>query len=288
MKTIPAATLDALRRYAAPFADVLPPALAAFAGRDPVFPYAPGSPRGLAVLLLAAALHWPDGEEAAVRALAWLHARFGEDLFRLNRVPFEALAEAVLASGAYPDEGERKRVPGILRSACDFLDAKGPLDAWLASADREARVRELAGAVYWMGKSSLLKNKARYFFWLVARAAELKGGTLPPAGLAPDPKAPAFAWPVTEGHGRFYQDFLRAPLSAGLDPARRLALFADLARKAFDARGEAGWRLYPALEAYLRRGGPLVFRCREAQGGCRPCPLNARCPAAKHFLPAEK
>lgn len=279
MRTFPAPTVEALRRYAAPFEAMLPPVLEGFAGRDPVFPFEAGSDQGLAVLLLAASLHRPEGEEPAARLLSMLYARFGADLFRLNRIPFETLAEAVGISGAYPDGAERKRVPGILRSACDFLDAKGSLRAWIASApDWEPLVRELAGAVYWMGRHSLLKNKARYFFWLAARAGATPGG----GRFA---QARAFAWPVSEGHGRFHHDFLRAPGTAGLDPARRLALFADLARHAFD---EAGWKAYSALDAYLRRGGPLTFRCREAQGGCVPCPLSARCPAAKHFIPAER
>jgi hypothetical protein len=278
VKAIPAATVEALRRYAAPFEPMLPPALEGFAGRDPVFPFEAGSDRGLAILLMAAALHRPEGEEAAARLLSGLYARFGAEIFRLNRIPFDALAAAVEASGTFPEGAERKRVPGILRSACDFLDARGPLGAWLeaprGAPDWEAQARELAGAVYWMGRHSLLKNKARYFFWLVARATGPRY-----------PQARAFAWPAGEGHARFYHDFLRAPKSAGLDPARRLALFADLARQAF---GDAGWKLYPAVDAYLRRGGPLTFRCREAQGGCKPCPLAARCPAAGHFIPAER
>jgi hypothetical protein len=269
-----AARIDLVRRYAAPFESHPPEIYAGFSEPDRVYPFEPGSDKGLGVLLLFAALYRPGAEAATARLIAFLFGRFQNDVFRLNRIPFETLREAVETSGAVADAEERARVPGILRSVCDFFYRVGPLGRWLTSAaDWEMRVMELCGEIYWMGRQSLMKNKARYFLGLVA-------------GTGSFAQAMDFAWPVGEGHLRFYTDFLKptgpkgrsAPMrTSGFDAGQRLQTFQALARQAFP---DAPWKLFAPLDAYLRRGGSLQLRCRTVQGGCRLCPLSAHCPAA--------
>ncbi|MCD6024872.1 MAG: hypothetical protein K0Q91_1788 [Fibrobacteria bacterium] len=273
-----------LLEYAAPFDNHPPEILDGF--RKGVFPFEAGSDKGLGILLLFAALYRPGGESAASRLILALYGRFGNEIFKLNRIPFETLRDEVEAGGALADAAERARVPGILRSVCDFFYRVGPLKTWLEKApDWETRVLELCGEIYWMGRHSVMKNKARYFLWLAAGAHGF-------------PQARDFAWPVGEGHLRFYVDFLKPGRKRGgrivagtyggtssFDAEKRLRTFAELSRAVFP---EEPWKSFTPLDAYLRRGGTLHYRCRTAQGGCRPCPLSAGCPAAPHFLAMEK
>jgi len=294
-----AATVDRLRRYAKSFDAQEAPLFGYFSG-DPkegnerVFPFEPGSDKGLGVLLLFAALYRPGTEVPTARLIAELYRHFQNDIFRLNRIPFDSLNQVVenVTGKTFNSSGQTQeevaRIPGILRSVCDFFYRIGPLGAWLAqAADWETRVMELCGEIYWMGRHSLMKNKARYFLGLAAATGAY-------------PQALNFAWPVGEGHLRYYSDLVyshkasggaRGPgafgakPSTGFDGARRLQAFQLLARAVFP---EAPWKLFAPLDAYQRRGGSLHFRCREAQGGCRPCPLASTCSAAPAFLPQEE
>lgn len=289
--------LDKIRLYAEPFEGCAPPLFALFPGGAPehapaVFPFAPDSDRGLGILLLAASLHRPGGEAAAARILADLYRIYGNDIFKLNRLPFETLRDAVNASIAGAgdlckgmEEAERNRIPGILRSVCDFFYRIGPLGAWLASApDWETRAGELCNEIYWMGLRSRTRNKARLFFWLACQ--------VPGFGARPEMKRQAldFQWPVTDTHMRFWIDIAKPPFTlrsgagGGRTPEERLAAFAAFGRVLFPA---APWRLFLPLDSYLRRDGRGSFRCRTAQGGCRPCPLAKLCPAAGQFIPGE-
>src|SRR5690606_35463230 len=88
----------------------------------------------------------------------------------------DALASEVAALAGGGDDEETRRIPGILRSVCDFFYRTGPLGPWLATApDWETRVDELGAAIYWMGLRSPLRTKARLFVWLACCAAETTG-----------------------------------------------------------------------------------------------------------------
>lgn len=275
------AVRDALRRYveacdASGF--LRPPVLARFGnpadGADRVFPFAPDSDRGLAVLLFAAALYRPGGAALAARVLAGLYQRYDTGLFKLNRLPFEPLRDAVAELAPRLEPEERDRIPGILRSVCDFFYRVGPLGPWLASApDWETRAGELCHEIYRMGAQSRTRTKARHFLWLACQA---------PGFGARHPQALGFDWPTGEGHMRFLFDVVRPPRGFRVPaPEERPAAFAALARAAFP---EAPWRLHAPLEAFLRREGSGDFACRAAQGGCRPCALAPHCPASARFL----
>lgn len=237
-----------------------------------------------------ATTHGYGADEA--RLIAGLYREYGTDIFRLNRSPFEALRERTEALAAHWEAAERARIPGILRSVCDFFYRVGPLVSWMAGADWEQRAGEIAQEIYWMGARSPTRTKARLFFWLVCG--------IPGFGHRDDMRARArgFAWPTSDGHLRFAFDILGAtqPANANVAFASRSSLavfrsagtrgdaFAALARSLFP---EEPWRLYQPLEAFLKpeRGGS--FRCRTIQGGCRPCALAPVCPAARNFLPHE-
>ncbi len=276
-----ATLLEALRRYAGEFeaADRSPPVFAHFpGGSDPVFPFAPDSDRGLGALLMAAALYRPGGEALAARVVSGLYRRYELHLFKLNRLPFEPLQEAVaaLVAPAGLESAERERIPGILRSVCDFFYRVGPLGAWLADApDWEERAGMLCREIYWMGARSRTRTKARHFLWLACMI---------PGFGARHPQASSFDWPAGEGHMRFLFDVLRPPRGFRVPaPEERPAAFSALARAAFP--GEP-WRLHAPLEAFLRREG-RDFACRAALGGCRNCALAPHCPAAARFLESE-
>jgi hypothetical protein len=275
------ALLDALRRYAEDCeasGNLRPPVLARFGnpadGADPVFPFDPDSDRGLAVLLFAASLYRPEGEALAAHVIAGLYRRYDASLFKLNRQPFEPLRDAVAELAPRLDPEERDRIPGILRSVCDFFYRIGPLGPWLASApDWETRAGELCHEIYWMGAHSRTRTKARYFLWLACQV---------PGFGERHPQAREFDWPAGEGHMRALFDVIRPPRGFRVPaPEERPAAFSALARAVFP---DAPWRLRASLEAFLRREGSGDFACRRAQGGCRPCALAPHCPASARFI----
>lgn len=280
------AVLARLRRYADPFESLRPPVFDHFpGGAEPLFPFEPESDRGLAVLLLTAALHRPGGETAAAAVLGGLYRRYGNDIFKLNRLPFEPLRAVIAECAPSMEASERERIPGILRSVCDFFYRTGPLGPWLSAApDWESRAEEISREVYWMGAHSRTRNKARYFLWLAC---------LTPDFAARHPQSLAFAWPVSAGHMRFWLELLKPARIAGAragvrtggrTPEERIAGFAAFARTVFPA---APWRLFQPLDAYLRRTPAGGLACRDAQGECRRCPFSDACPGASLHLSRE-
>jgi len=297
--------LNRIRVYAEAFASCRPAILTLFAAGAPdatdasdasgassedasLFPFAADSDRGLGILLLASALHRPGAPGSAgfgagaASVIAGLYRGYGNDVFRLNRLPFETLRTRTDALAATWDDAERARIPGILRSVCDFFFRVGPLGTWLADADWEQRAGELAQEIYWMGARSSTRTKARLFFWLACQ--------IPGFGARADmrPRALRFTWPVSDGHMRVLFDIFkpaRGSIAALRRPEGRGEAFAELARRVFP---DEPWRLYRPFEAFLCPDGQGGFQCRAVQGGCRPCALAPLCPAAPHFLARER
>jgi len=295
LETTPA-LVQMLRAYAEAFAAHPPALLAHFPDNASLaadstsvrFPFAADSDRGLGVVLLAAALHRPGSQSAAAgwgseaaALVAGLFEAYGTDVFRLNRLPFDPLRDRVAGLAPLMEAADRARVPGIARSVCDFFFRTGSLTDWLATApDWEQRAGELSQEIYWMGARSRTRTKARLFFWLVCN--------IPGYGARPEVREAAgrFRWALGDGHMRLLFDIVKPPRGASLGGVEgRLDLFADLARRVFP---DAPWRLYLPLDSYLKPDGKGSYRCRAVQGGCRPCPLAALCPAAKHFLGTER
>jgi hypothetical protein len=261
-----------------------PPALLAAFGNE--FPFSADSDRGLGILLLATAVHQPGGGEVfgdnTARLMTGLYRHYGNEIFKLNRLPFEPLRMQVEELSTIQDAADRARIPGIVRSVCDFFYRIGPLSAWLADApDWEQRAGELSAEIYWMGARSATRTKARLFFWMICQVPEFCA--------RPEMHAHAlrFAWPVGDGHMRFVFDILKPPRAAkggsSIMPALRSAarrgeVFAEFSRLLFPS---APWRGYMPLDSFLKPDGRGGFRCRTVQGGCDQCPLYALCPAAR-------
>jgi hypothetical protein len=221
------AQIDSLRRYAEPFEQVSPPIFALFppavSGRaEPLFPFEADSDRGLGALLLASALYRPGGEAVAAHVIAALYRTFGNDIFKLNRIPFDTLRETVDAAAEGLDDADRTRIPGILRSVCDFFYRVGPLGAWLdAAPDWETRTGELCNEIYWMGLRSRTRAKARMFFWSLTQLPDFAARH--PAWAR---HASAFQFPVTDGHMRYWIDILKPGRTAGArSPEERQVAF---------------------------------------------------------------
>ncbi len=273
------AQLAALRKYAVPFAALRPPIFDFFPGGSrPVFPFGIDSDRGLGILLLYASLYRPGGETPAAEIVGGLFECLGLEVFKLNRIPVARLQKALAGLVRGEDLEEQRRVPGILRSACDFFFQTGSLEKWLSgAADWEDCARELSGRIFWMGKQSRMRTKARYFLWLCSFQSGFDRRF---------PGSQGFAWPVMAGHARLYHHVLRPRSRAAWTTAEtRLKWFAQLGREAFP---QEPWRLFPALDSYLRPVPKHEYLCRKIQGGCRPCPLATLCPTAKFLMPAEK
>ncbi len=275
--------LEVLRAYAGPFSAYSAPIAELFPhGNLSLFPFEPDSDRGLAVLLLYAALVRPGGEERAAAVLGGLYRKLGDDLFRLNRIPFPVLQAALSEPAHWPDPEEKKRVPGILRSACDFLCIHGSLVKWLSgSQDWESCVHVLSQEIFWMGRHSRLQTKARYFLWLCSSHSGF-GSRIP--------AVKNFAWPLSAGHERFFRNILRPGVKrkahvAGFFPTleSKLLWFGKLAQSVFP---EEGWKLFVPLQAYLQPENRMNFVCRRIQGGCRRCALGSICPESKNLDPA--
>ena len=267
--------LNAFRLYAVPFVGHPPAIITRFpGGKDPMFPFEIGSDRGLGVLLLCAALYRPGAETRAANIIAGLYGRMGNGIFKLNRIPFETLQSELASLPIAPDAGEQKRIPGILRSACDFFYKAGSLWRWMASAkDWESLVLELSEAIYWMGKHSKWRIKSRYFFWLASFQTDF---------AVRFPQTGNFLWPVGEGHSRFRRNLLpsKGGYAFASTPESQMRFFFKLGVEFFP--GEP-WKLFQPLDAYLRPEKEHEYLCRKVQGSCHLCPLQKLCPAAVYL-----
>lgn len=270
-------------------------------GREPLFPYAPESDRGTAVLLCFCALYQGISAENLMRLLARLHDEYGADFFRLGKLPFDDLQARIQARPELRNWDILSKVPGVLRSVSDFFFSHGRILPWINTlADGEEVVRVLCEGIFLMGKTSALKSKPRYFLWLMT---QLPG--VDPAGF----------WtletllPLTPGHLRFLREY--GPLknrkrSPWVTPEEKLDYCNRFFRMLFP---QTPWVVYTALDAYLKPQGFRVpkpggknalfqsfspagtegagmeqqWACREILGGCLQCILAPECPGREEI-----
>lgn len=276
--------IEKIRTYVLGFQNARPPVFDWFAGgREPLFPYAPESDRGTAILLCFCALYQGVPSGKLIRLLAHLHDSYGKDFFRLGKLPFDDLQARIGAWKELRQWDLLSKAPGILRSVSDFFFKHGRPGRWLHDlADGEAAVNMLCEEIFMMGKTSALKSKPRYFLWLMTQ--------LPGAD-------PARFWtastqlPITPGHLRFLREF--GPLknrkhSPWVTPEEKLAYCNRFFRLLFP---ENPWCVYTALDSYLKPEGPIpgllsgpepapprVWLCRNLLGGCLQCIFAPDCP----------
>lgn len=220
-----------------------------------------------------------------MRVLAYLWKEYDLDFFRLNKLPFGELQARMQRLTDLEGWELWPKVPGILRSVCDFFFRHGKLLPWVyAQADGEASVRTLAEEIFLMGKTSALRSKPRYFLWLLTQLPSTQ---------------PELFWtretmlPITRGHLRFLREFgplKTRKISPWISPEEKLAYINRFFRMLAPDRP---WTVYLALDAYLRspvlapKGSQAIFplmeagndwACRKIQGGCLQCPLVPLCP----------
>ena len=274
------ALLEDIRVYLAGFAGRAPSAFARFEGGSrPDIPLAPGSDRGVALLLCFSALYQGISESRLLDLLGRLWREYGTDFLKLNKLPFDALQTLIEGDPGLAGWSIRKQAPGILRSACDFFYRHGSPLAWVRSvADGEACVQALSEEIFLMGKTTAFKSKARFFLWLLTQL--------------PDAHPEEF-WtettllPITPGHLRFLREFgpLRERKSVPWrGPEEKLAYVNRFFRA---VAPQAPWSAYAPLDAYLKattpRNDPSGWECRLALGGCLQCPLAPLCPGREEF-----
>jgi hypothetical protein len=268
--------IEKIRTYIAGFGNSRPPVFEWFqGGREPLFPLEPQSDRGTALLLCFCALHQNIRPEKLIRVLAYLWKEYDVDFFRLSKLPFDELQARMRRLTDLDDWVLWPKVPGILRSACDFFFKHGRLLPWVqATGDGEECVRVLCEEIFLMGKTSPFKSKPRYFLWLLTQ--------LP--GAEPDRFwSRGTLLPVTPGHIRFMREF--GPLkgrkqSPWITPEQKL----DYCNRFFRMLApERPWSVFAPLDAYLRPNGIAEpgerrWLCRDMLGGCLQCVLAPDCP----------
>jgi hypothetical protein len=278
--------IENIRAYVLGFQNVRPPVFRWFqGGAEPVFPWAPQSDRGTAMLLFFCALYQNIREEKLIRFLAYLWKEYDKDVFRLNKVPFAELQERVQRLTDLSDWVLWSKVPGVLRSVCDFFFRHGRLLPWVqVLGDGEKAIEILSDEIFMMGKTSVFKSKPRYFLWLLTQMEGVKAESF---------WGPKTRLPITPGQMRLLREFgplknrKRAPWST---PEEKLGYCNRFFRFLVPERP---WSVYTALDAYLKPNGfsrpsaspqnpdsreERKWLCRDVLGGCLQCALVANCP----------
>gem|GEM_PF-1387203 len=278
--------IEKIRAYVSGFRDFRPFPFEYFqGGTTPLFPLTPQSDRGTALLLCFCALYQNIRDEKLMRVLAYLWKEYDTDFFRLNKLPFGELQARIARLTDLEGWELWTKVPGILRSACDFFFRHGKLVPWAhGQADGEACVRIMAEEIFLMGKTSALRSKPRYFLWLLTQLPDAE-----PARFW----TPATLLPITRGHLRFLREFgplKTRKIAPWITPEEKLAYVNRFFRM---LAPDQPWTVYSALDAYLRPSTPKPksiqtlfpaeppdknWLCRQVQGGCLQCPLVAICP----------
>ncbi len=260
--------VEGLNAYIDRFSAEKPTALSLFKSSDShqgIFPFAPDSDKGLGMLLHFSALFQEIGEERLSEGLGQLYQEIGDQIFRLNKIPFDILQSTVNAVPAWRQWPLLLKVPGILRSVCDFFFTHGGLRERLSQCnDGEEEVAFLAREIFLMGKTSLHRFKARYFLWLCGLAS-----------LSGSLRVPTIMPPLTGGHVRFmswvgpYKGVSNPPLP------QRLEQYHNFLERTVEG---GATRAFIPLEAFLNRSGLNSWKCRTLMGNCSSCPLERFCP----------
>lgn len=264
----------AIRAYLEGFRDDMPDLLRALAwapDRDAVqIPYAPTSEEGLRVILLFSSLYQDIHERILTSLLLDLHATFGADLFRLNRRPSTELEAFFRARPELRLWELRDKVVGILRSVGDFFLLQGNLADLCRQLDGEDLAERLSANIFFMGKTSSTRFKARTFVLLALQA---------------DPRLEERLWsdrtlmPPTAGAGRFLRHIVPdfGALEKNTPVSEKNRYFNQFCRRIL---GQKSWRAHRGAASFLERDEGPGLRCRRILQGCASCSLYSFCPAA--------
>jgi hypothetical protein len=262
--------LKKMRAYASDFSRCKPLPFEYFSGGGKaIFPLAVESDRGVALLLFYSALRQGIREDRLARFLASLWEEYQVDVFRLNHVPFADLQRHVNAVAEIKMWPLLPKVPGILRSVCDFFFRHGRVLAWVRQVgDGEECVRALAEEIFLMGKTSLLRPKARHYLWLLTQ--------LPGVDAADFWRESTLLHP-TPGHSRLLRELgplknRRAPWTT---PEEKVSYYNRFYRVLFPGKA---YLAFAGFDAYLDPDPEHKWNCRRILGGCENCALVELCP----------
>jgi hypothetical protein len=265
--------LEKARTYLSDFAIKKPGMLECFQdGARPLFPLAPESDRGTALLLIFCSLRQNISEDRLIRFLSYLWKEYGLDIFRLNHVPFSDLQSRVNRLTDMSQWPLWPKAPGILRSVCDFFFRHGRLGDWVRNVgDGEECVRILAEEIFLMGKTSDFRPKPRLFLWLMTQ--------LPHAEPSRFWSDETLVYP-TPGHSRFLREFgpLKGKRIPWTTPAEKLSYHNRFYRLLFPGKT---YTVFSGLDAFLKPDPETKWECRKILGGCENCILVGDCPGSE-------
>lgn len=239
-------------------------------------PFPVHSDRGLAFLLLSAALRGLIPQSRLSLTLLGFWEKWGQDLFRLSHLKYEDLAQAIAElPGVSPIH--LQKIPGVLRSVSDFFFKTGSLSEWLQkSSSGSSVIQTLGDEIFWMGKSSRYRNKPRYFLWL------LFATEFPNARLFENVYPP-----LTQGHFRFVFEWATPFFKKQFFAASVSLRFEKMAELMREGGSPSPWFGFLALEGFLEKVDANRFRCQNPWNGCLGCPMATYCKIGLKHLDAE-
>ncbi len=263
---------EALRNYFLAVQKQKPALFTAFKdGSNPQFPFKIDDDKGTGILLFYAALSGFK-EDTNLNFLVALFKEYGNDIFRLNKLEFNTLQNFILAYKPLGNHPLREKIPGILRSVCDFFFQYKGLSKWLNRfSQAEKAITPLSQEIYLMGKTSAYQNKPRLFLWLVS---QIDIFTWPSAYWVD------FKLPVTQNQSRIV--FTLGPLkNAKLlpweTPQAKHQYFNVFFQSLFPKNPTI---IYSGAEIFLQKEA-TDYACRIFFASCKKCPLNKICTEAK-------
>ena len=260
--------IGSIRAYVRKFENQRPPLFQYFGkGNKPCFNFPLQSEKGMKVLLIYSALNQDITEDELAEFVIKLYARHSDDLFFCNQITFGSLKSSIeyfIPGGWILGQ----KVPGILRSVGDFFLVHGDLGSLIQRLkSSEELVKLLSREIFFMGKSSIMKFKARNFVWMLALAFTGKG-----INIWND----SSLLPVSPGANRFmyFVGPLKSRKAIKLTGEEKIDYFNRFYRFLFP---EESWKVNSAFNAFKRRMNSRLFECRSVLSGCGNCPLDKYC-----------
>jgi len=282
-----AQSISQLRTYVLNFQKVKPSVFDYFVdGATAQLPLAVNSDRGVAFLLYYCALKQEITEKKLMGLLVSLWNFYEADLFKINRLPFDELQSKILLHQELKDWEFLPKAAGILRSVSDFFYHFGKILPWIMEKKSgEKSIQILSDEIFMMGKTSVLKSKARYFLWLLTQIFESETDTFW------DHKTLVL---TTPGHTRALREFgplknrKSTPWTTTLGKTQYLNRFYNLLFP------NQSWKVYTAFDLYLKpldlnsktplsspsilAANSKTWKCKIILKGCINCVLAPTCP----------
>lgn len=261
--------IESIRAYVRAFEKEKPLIFSFFSeGDSPIFDFPLVSEEGTKLLLLYSALYQDIGESDLSQLLVKLYEEHSGKIFLLNEMSFEILKKSIDDFSPPSQWNIKKRVPGIIRSICDFFLVHGNLIQLINGlSSSEDLVKLLSDEIFFMGKSSMMKFKSRFFVWLINCARQGNQNEFW------DRKS---LLPTTSGANRFMYFIgpLKSRNSVKFTMEEKLDYFNRFYRLLFQ---KESWKVYSAFDAFKKKSSPHIYECQIILSGCVYCPLDKYC-----------